>query len=183
MTEELDSLDKVRTEEQAAHVTRTSVELQRQQVDALCRMSRFIRQEHVHLMVVVWSSFESPWTNRKRLQPPQVADEQLCLREHERERERIDVEEGEQLDAQVLLARVVHGGEADHASVDLLLVDHVDLGVAPHADSETLVIVLDDAPGVHSFQVTLLEKLELVWRVGIVQGDFGVLGLASQTLD
>ena len=183
MTEELDSLDKVRTEEQSSHITRTAIKLQSQQIDALCCMARLIAQEHVHLMVVVWCTLESPRTHCECLQPPQITDQQLCLRKHKSEGECVDVEEGQQLDAQVLLAWVVHGCEADNTSIDLLLVDDVDLGIAPHTHCKTLVIILHNTAGVHSLQISLFQQLELICRISIVQRNLSVLGLSTETFN
>jgi len=77
----------------------------------------------------------------------------------------------------------VHGGEAYDATIDLFLVDDVDLGIAPHTHCETLVIILYDTAGVHSLQISLLKKLELICRIGIVQRNLSVLGLSTETFN
>ena len=77
----------------------------------------------------------------------------------------------------------MHGGEAYDTSIDLLLVDDVDLGIAPHAYCKALVIILYDTAGVHSLQIPLLKKLELICRIGLVQRNLSVLGLSTETFN
>ena len=60
MAQEGDGLDEIRREEQAAYKRVTAIELQREQVDSLGLIAWLVREEHFHLILVVWRTLELP---------------------------------------------------------------------------------------------------------------------------
>ena len=76
LAEELKSLNEVWREEQSPHGRVTSIELKREQVDTLGLVAWFIRQEHLHLILVMWGTLELPGGDHEGLEAAQVSQDQ-----------------------------------------------------------------------------------------------------------
>ena len=119
-------------------------------------------------------ALELPLGDHEGLQTAQVSQDQRGLAEHEGEWERNTVEEGQKLDAQILLARCLRSTCLKAIdSIRFLTIDHIDLRLAPDTGNELLFVELNDAPSVQIFQVSLLKQHERVlpsrpstWSIG-----------------
>lgn len=86
------------------------------------------------------------------------------MAENERKWERYTVEERQQLNAEILLARRLRAASLEAVyGIWLLTVDHEDLSLSPDASDEFLFVELNDTTSVQILQVALLEQEESVW--------------------
>jgi hypothetical protein len=87
------------------------------------------------------------------------------LTEDKRKREVNRVEEGKQLHAEVLLARVSKCLEAAYC-IWSFAIDDEDFALAPSTDRPFLFVKLHDAARVHSIQIAFLAQFKLVDLLG-----------------
>ena len=76
LAEELERLHEIRREEEASDAGVASIELERQQIDALCLIARLVREEHLHLVLIVRCTLELPLGDDEGLEAAQVSQDQ-----------------------------------------------------------------------------------------------------------
>jgi len=108
----------------------------------------------------VGSSLELPRRKDKALQPSQVYQKELRLRQHEGKREDQGVEHGQKLQTQILLGAAESWERID--KVWLLTVKHAQLCLAPDAGNELLVVPLLDEANVLIWQVALFKYVNCI---------------------